>query len=161
MKTFLRLTFVSVLAVFILWGDAYAQLLHCDNLQQLVKIAVSDSTLSSIKGAAWDDSKSNYNTSLSLWDVIDDTHFQEISFNSARHRFSYVGQLINEGDGKKEFNEIAKIMQSCLTGNWRMEVISSGYPVKYRFRNPGNNVVLDLFNSLGVVNIICYRNAKK
>jgi len=161
MKTLLRLTFVSTLAIFILYSAADAQLLHCDKLQQLIKVAVSDSTLSVIKGSAWDDSGSNYNTSLSLWETVDDSHFQEISYNSSRHSFSYVAQLINDGNGKKEFDEIYKIMQNCLAGNWRLETVNTGHPIKYRFRNPDNNVVVDLFNDLGVVNIVCYRSTKK
>jgi hypothetical protein len=161
MKTLLRLTFLGALTIFILHGAACGQILHCDKLQQLVKVAAADSTLSSIKGTAWDDSGSNYNTLLSLWDTVDDVHFQEISFDSTRHNFYYVGQLINEGNGKKEFSEILKIVQNCLAVNWSMEVVNTEYPVKYRFRSHDNHLIVDLFNNLGVINVVCYMNKKR
>lgn len=162
MKALLRCLFVTALGIFVLSASSDAQLLNCDKLQKLVKVVAEDSTLNAIKGDVRDDTGSDYVALISLWYVADDDHFQDILFDKTGHRFFYHTEFINKGDGRKEFSEIAKTMQTCLGSSWTLTLKDTGYDgSQHIFRNIDNNVVVNLYNDGGVICISCYATAKK
>ncbi len=138
---------------------ASAQKISCDSLQQIIKIAASDSTFSSIKGSLI---KSNtiktlirHTAALSLWQDPDDLYEETIDYNTIDHSYRYTAIA----DEDSPVNEILGALKSCLGDKWvvKTEAKDADDTVSY-FKNITNYVVVRVEALIGLATVEIYND---